>query len=114
MGLDLLDRNWREPPAIDADVTALGVADQVAVAVAVEVDRAVVRVAPHPHRIMAEHELEPVGHLDVHQFLDLLPERRLLQTIGVVVVAGDEELLPIEATEIGSWSANAKSPTWKN
>ena len=50
---------------------------------------------------MAEHKLEPVGHLDVHQFLDLLPERRLLQTIGVVVVAGDEELLPIEATEIG-------------
>jgi len=47
MGLDLLDRNWREPPAIDADVTALGVADQVAVAVAVEVDRAVVRVARH-------------------------------------------------------------------
>ena len=63
---------------------------------------------------MAEHKLEPDGHLDVHQFLDLLPERRLLQTIGVVVVAGDEELLPIEATEIGSWSANAKSPTWKN
>ena len=47
MGLDLLDRNWREPPAIDADVKALGVADQVAVAVAVEVDRAVVRVARH-------------------------------------------------------------------
>ena len=47
MGLDLLDRNWRDPPAIDADVTALGVADQVAVAVAVEVDRAVVRVARH-------------------------------------------------------------------
>ena len=113
MGLDLLDRNWREPPAIDADVTALGVADQVAVAVAVEVDRAVVRVAPHPHRIVAE--FCPARQLEMRQLVQhLVPALRLLDPVGVVVVAGDKELLPIEATEIGSWSANAKSPTWKN
>ena len=44
---DLFERDRREPPAVDTDITALGVSDQVAVAVAVEVDRAVVRVARH-------------------------------------------------------------------
>lgn len=100
-GLDLFDRHRREIPAIDADVAALAVAGQAAVAVAVEVERAVVRLRPDAQAVVAKRQVGPVGERDVAQALDAGPEMPGgLDASGVIVISERQVHLAVEATQV--------------
>ena len=112
---DLLEGNRREVPAVDADVERLARLQvfERAVAVAVEVPRAVVHLVPGPEGVMAEvdlllADLEPEVILDPNE-----PADAELVLGDLLVVPSDEEDLPVQTRAIAAASSGrprAKSP----
>jgi hypothetical protein len=100
---DLVEINRIEVPAIHPDIAALGIARQVAMAVPIQMDGAVMRAIPDAQRIMAKHQEDPARMvLDVPQLLDRLPACGILQSLLMIdepaqvrIVVGECEVTQI-------------------
>src|SRR6516164_7533666 len=86
-----------EAPNIDADVELARQRLQPAVRVTVQIDPALAHAAPTAKRVMAEDQANPV-RLDLEIGLDALPTLEFSRCRRIVV-AGDEMLMAIEASE---------------
>jgi hypothetical protein len=94
---DLVERHRRPIPAIDAHVVLARQRLQSSMAVAVEVGRAPVLTVPGSERVMAKHEATPV-ELELGIIADARPAGGRGGR-GLVVVAADKMLGPVEALQ---------------
>lgn len=97
---NLVNRDWRERPTINANIATLTVPLQIAVTVAVKMDCSMMRTIPNPHRIMTKHQRRFVGQRDVQKVIDRSPALGFVDAIGVIVVADNETLVAIQARQV--------------
>ena len=96
---DFFQQNRPEVPTVYPDIQALRVAGEIAVAVPVEMQRAVMRAIPNTEPVVAKYDRR-IADLDMKEAVDRRPSLGFLDSVGPIMIADDEPFLAFEAREV--------------